>query len=98
MLDTRLIDDAALRCEALSDRIAATPVGANPHALSIAMAELDALERAVATPLGLCKLRDARHWVRLAYGRALHGYPADRLRAILIQVIADIAASVRSQT
>jgi len=95
MLDTRFIDDAALRCEALSDRIAATPIGPNGHALRIAMAELDALERAIAGPLGLCKLRDARHWLRLAYGGALHGYPSEQLRAILKKAVADVGASVR---
>jgi hypothetical protein len=94
MLDTRLIPDVTLRCDALFDRIQATPVGANAHTLRIAMAECDALERGIGTPLALCKLRDARHWLRLAYGDTLHGYPSHRLRAIVLEAIADVGRAV----
>jgi hypothetical protein len=95
MLDTRPTDDTTLRCEALFDRVAATPIGRNPHALRVALAECDALEKAARDPLAICKLRDARHWFRLAYGDTLHGYPPDQLRKILLNAITDCAARRR---
>lgn len=96
MLDTRLSDDITLRCEALLDRISATPVGPNAHALRVAFAECETMERAVQDPLAICKLRDVRHWLRLAYGHALHGYPADQLRANLLRALAAFGATVRA--
>jgi len=95
MLDTPLVDDTTLRCEALSDRVAALPIGPNAHTLKVALAECDMLERAVDTPLGLCKVRDARHWLRLAFGTTLHGYPPERLRAILLKALAEIGTTAR---
>ncbi len=96
MLDTRLTDDAVLRCEALLDRVAATPTGRNAHALAVAMAECDALERAVEAPSAICKLRDVRHWLRLACGTALHGYPPAELRRALLDAISGLAAALRA--
>lgn len=95
MLDTHLADDITLRCDALCDRVAATPIGRNAHALRVALAECDALERAIQDPYVTCKLRDARHWLRLAYGGELHGYPADRLRTIVLEAIAGVGAASR---
>jgi hypothetical protein len=95
MLDTCPTDDTTLRCDALFDRVAATPIGRNPHALKVALAECDALERGIRNPLSICKLRDVRHWFRLAYGDTLHGYPADQLRRILLDVIAGFGAHSR---
>jgi hypothetical protein len=88
MLDTCPTDHTTLRCEALFDRVAATPIGRNPHALRVALAECDALERGTSDPKAICKLRDTRHWFRLAYGDVLHGYPADQLRRILLDALA----------
>lgn len=90
MLDTRPTDDTTLRCEALFDRVAATPIGKNPHALKVVLAECDALERAIRSPSAICRLRDMRHWLRLAYGDALHGYPADQLRRIVLNAISGL--------
>lgn len=95
MLDTRQIDDITLRCDALCDRVAATPIGRNDRALRVAMAECDALERAMLTPFALCKLRDARHWLRLAYGNTLHGYPPPLLRSVLLEAIAGVGEAAR---
>lgn len=95
MLDTRQTDDITLRCDALCDRVAATPIGKNARALRVALAECDALERSVLTPFALCKLRDARHWLRLAYGDALHGYPPRQLRSALLEAIAAVGEAVR---
>ncbi|MCC7253705.1 hypothetical protein [Hyphomicrobium sp.] len=95
MLDTRPSDDLALRCEALFDRIAATPIGPNDHALRVALAECDTMERAVADPLTIVRLRDVRHWLRLAYGRTLHGYPPDHLRHSLLRALTDLGAAQR---
>ena len=95
MLDTRLADDITLRCDALADRIAATPIGKNARALRVGLAEFDALERASLTPFALCKLRNARHWLRLAYGDTLHAYPPARLRRILIEALAGISEMAR---
>jgi hypothetical protein len=96
MLDTRLSDDITLRCEALFDRIAATPVGPNAHALRVALAECDAMERAVDDPSAICKLRDVRHWLRLAYGHTLHGYPPADLRCNLLRALARFGAMSRA--
>jgi hypothetical protein len=96
MLDTHLADDTALRCEALFDRVAATPLGQNPHALKVALAECDALEHAIESPSMICKLRDMRHWLRLAYGHTLHGYPEDALRGVLLDAIAGFGGAVRA--
>lgn len=85
--DTRLADDTALRCEALADRVAATAIGRNAHALKVALAECDALEHGAASSSLVCKLRDLRHWLRLAYGDTLHGYPPTALRAHLLEAI-----------
>lgn len=93
MLDTRLCNDRTLRCEALRDRIAATAIGPNAHALRVALAECDAIERAIAEPFAICKLRDVRHWLRLAYGRTLHGYPPDHLRSNLLRALDELAAT-----
>lgn len=95
MLDTHLADDTTLRCEALFDRVAATPIGQNPHALKVALAECDALEHAIRSPSMICKLRDLRHWLRLAYGHTLHGYPEDALRNILLDAITGFGGAVR---
>lgn len=95
MLDTHLADDTTLRCEALFDRVAATPLGQNPHALKVALAECDALEQAIRSPSMICKLRDLRHWLRLAYGHTLHGYPEDALRNILLDAITGFGGAVR---
>jgi hypothetical protein len=96
MLDTRPTDNitdahATLRCEALFDRVAATPVGRNPHALRVALAECDALERGAHDPMAICRLRDVRHWFRLAYGDTLHGYSPGQLRRILLDAIAGLS-------
>lgn len=88
MLDTRLLDDVVLRCEALHDRVAATPVTPNARALKVMLAECAAMERAVGDPFDVCRLRDVRHWLRLAYGRTLHGYPPDQLRRNLLRALA----------
>lgn len=95
MLDTRLSDDLALRCEALLDRVAATAIGPNVRALRVALAECDAMERSVSDPSGICRLRHARHWLRLTYGQTLHAYPPDQVRANLQRALLDLASSVR---
>jgi hypothetical protein len=98
MLDTRQVQDslsgsdtrksdARLRCEALIDRVTAIPVGENPQALSVILAECEALERAVSDPSAVCKLRDARHWLKLAYGHELHAYPAADLRRQMLRAL-----------
>lgn len=97
MLDTRLTDDVTLRSEALLDRVAATPIGKNAHMLRVALAECDAVERALDSPATICKLRDLRHWLRLAYGNTLHGYPADQLRRILLEALAAFGAASRRE-
>jgi hypothetical protein len=97
MLDTRLSDHFALRCDALLDRVAATAIGANAHALRVALAECDAMEQAIADPFAICRLRDARHWLRLAYGQTLHGYPPDQLRRNLLRALEDLAASAKAR-
>jgi hypothetical protein len=96
MLDTRISDDVQLRCEALFDRIAATPVGPNAHALRVALAECDAMERALTEASAIYRLRDVRHWLRLAYSHTLHGYPPDDLRRNLLRALAAFAASSRA--
>lgn len=96
MLDTRPIDDTALRSEALLDRVAATPFGANAHTLKVVLAECDALERSLLSPSAICKLRDARHWLRLAYGSVLHGYPAAQLRRNTLDALAGVTAACRA--
>ena len=53
MLDTRLSNDRTLRCEALLDRVAATAIGPNAHALRVTLAECDAIERTVARCLSV---------------------------------------------
>lgn len=93
MLDTRLSNDRTLRCEALLDRVAATAIGPNAHALRVTLAECDAIERTVADPFAICRLRDVRHWLRLAYGRTLHGYPPDDLRRNLLRALETLAAA-----
>jgi len=93
MLETRLSDILLLRCEALRDRVAATAIGPNAHALRVALAECDAMERAVVAPAAVCRLRDARHWFRLAYGQTLHGYPPDALRRNLLKSLSDFSAT-----
>ena len=37
------------------------------------------------------------HWLRLAYGDALHAYPADQLRRILRDAIVDLRGAARSE-
>lgn len=96
MLDTRISDDILLRCDALFDRIAATPIAPNPHALRVALAECDAMERAVSDASVICRLRDLRHWLRLAYGHTLHGYPPDPLRLNLLRSLAGFVAACRA--
>lgn len=96
MLDTRPVDTVVLRCEALLARVAATPVGPDAHALKVALAECDAIERALSDPSAICRLRDVRHWLRLAYGRTLHGYPEDRLRESLLGALAGLRAASRA--
>lgn len=93
MPGARLSDALQLRCEALSDRIAATAIGPNAHALRVALAECDAMERAAAAPVAVCRLRDTRHWLQLAYGQILHGYPPDALRRNLLRSLADFSAT-----
>ncbi len=93
MLDARLSETLLLRCEALRDRVAATAIGPNAHALRVALAECDAMERGLVAPFAICRLRDARHWLRLAYGQTLHGYPPDALRRNLLQSLADFSAT-----
>ena len=95
MLDTLPINDITLRCEALFDRIAATPIGVNTHALRVALAECDAMEGAVENPSAIYRLRDVRHWLRLAYGHSLHGYPPDQLRKNLLHALAGFGAASR---
>ena len=95
MLDTRLADDVTLRSEALVDRVAATPIGPNPHGLKVALAECDLLERAISDPISICRLRDVRHWLRLAYGHALHGYPPEDLRRHLLRALATFGETSR---
>jgi hypothetical protein len=96
MLDTRLTDDITLRGEALIDRVAATPIGSNPHALTVMLAECDALERTLRSPSTIYKLRAARHWLRLAYGDTLHSYPGDRLRGIALGALSEFLIAVRA--
>jgi endonuclease/exonuclease/phosphatase (EEP) superfamily protein YafD len=88
--ETLTESDAALRCEALIDRVSALPVGHNPHALRVILAECAALERAAANPSAVCKLRDARHWLRLAYGHELHAYPMADLRRLMLAALDDV--------
>ncbi len=95
MFDTRLTDDAILRSEALLDRVSATPIGRNAHMLRVALAECDALERASRNPSTVCKLRDLRHWLRLAYGNSLHAYPAAQLRRILLDSLTAFGTAFR---
>lgn len=95
MLDRRLTDDTTLRCDALFDRVAATPIGRNAHALRVVLAECDALELRVADAALVCKLRDLRHWLRLAYGDTLHSYPASTLRTIVLDAIDGFRCAVR---
>jgi hypothetical protein len=89
MLDARQAEDAlvetdaAARCAALIERVAATPIGPNPQALSAMLADCAVLERTAPNPSAVCKLRDARHWLRLAYGYELHAYPAADLRRLM---------------
>lgn len=94
MLDTRQAQDtlskgdARLRCEALIDRVMAIPVGPNPQALGVILAECAALEQAAAeSPLAVCKLRDARHWLKLAYGHELHAYPPEAVRRQTLEAL-----------
>ncbi len=96
MLDTRLSNDCTLRCEALLDRVAATAIGPNAHALRVTLAECDAMEQTVADPFAICRLRDVRHWLRLAYGQTLHGYPPDHLRRSLLRALEALATASRS--
>jgi len=96
MLDTLPTEDITLRCEALFDRVAATPIGENAHALRVGLAECDAMERAIASPSAVYRLRDVRHWLRLAYGHALHGYPPDELRRNLLKALAGFGAATRT--
>lgn len=96
MLDTRPVADPALRCDALLDRVAATPIAPNAHALKVALAECDAIEQALADPAAICRLRDARHWLRLAYGHALHGYPPERLRENLLGALSALRAAMQT--
>lgn len=95
MLDTRLSDDIVLRCEALLDRAAATPIGPNAHSLRVALAECEAMERALGDPVAICRLRDVRHWLRLAYSHTLHGYPPEQLRRNLLRALAAFGAISR---
>ncbi len=90
MPDTRLTDDVTLRIDAMLDRIAATPIGRNADVLQASLADCDALERSQSCAMTICKLRDLRHWLRLAYGDALHAYPSDQLRRILLDAIASV--------
>jgi hypothetical protein len=92
MLDTHLSDDIRLRCDALLDRIAATAVAPNAHALRVALAECDAMERGVTDAFAMCQLRDVRHWLRLAYTHSLHGYPPDQVRTNLLRALARFGA------
>lgn len=92
MLGTRLPDDVALRCNVLRDRVASLPIGPNPDTLSLMMTECAAIEGALSDPLDVCRLRDIRHWIQLAYGRTLHGYPADRLQQSLLNALAAFEA------
>jgi hypothetical protein len=96
MLDTRLSNDSTLRCEALVDRVAATAMGPNAHALRVTLAECDALERTATDPFTICRLRDARHWLRLAFGKTLHGYPPDALRRNVLQALNNLAVASRT--
>lgn len=93
MLGTRPLSDIALRCNVLRDRAASLPIGPNPEALSLMLAECAAIEGALSNPLDVCRLRDIRHWVQLAYGRTLHGYPADRLQQSLLGAVAAFETS-----
>ena len=96
MLDTRLANDVTLRSEALIDRVTATPLGPNPHGLKVVLAECDLLERAISDPVSICRLRDVRHWLRLAYGHALHGYPPEDLRRHLLRALAAFGETSRA--
>ncbi|MGE0022417.1 MAG: hypothetical protein AB7S70_02165 [Hyphomicrobium sp.] len=96
MLDTLPTDNITLRCEALFDRVAATPIGENAHALRVGLAECDAMERVIASPSAVYRLRDVRHWLRLAYGHTLHGYPPDELRRNLLKALAGFGAAARA--
>jgi len=95
MLDTRLSDDISLRCDALLDRIAATPAIPNAHALRVTLAECDAIEHTLTDPKAICRLRDVRHWARLAYGHTLHGYRPDQVRRNLLQALSAFGATSR---
>lgn len=97
MPDTRPTDDVRLRIDAMLERIAATPIGRNADVLQVALAECDALERSQGSAMAICKLRDLRHWLRLAYGEALHAYPADQLRRILRDAIAALGETSRRE-
>ncbi|WP_072391816.1 hypothetical protein [Hyphomicrobium sp. CS1GBMeth3] len=96
MLDTRSVSDTVLRCDALLDRVAATPIGPNAHGLRVMLAECDAIERALVEPAAVCRLRDVRHWLRLAYDRSLHGYPPERLRESLLGALAALGKMSRA--
>ena len=95
MLDARLSDDITLRCDALLDRIAATPVAPNAHALRVTLAECDAIERTLTDPKAICRLRDVRHWVRLAYDHTLHAYRPDQVRRNMLQALTAFGATPR---
>jgi hypothetical protein len=96
MLDTRLTDDITLRGEALIDRVAATPIGSNTHALTVMLAECDDIERTLRSPSTIYKLRAARHWLQLAYGTTLHSYPSDRLRGITLGALSELLIAMRT--
>jgi hypothetical protein len=98
MLGTRLTDDISLRGEALIERIAATPIGNNPQALAVMLAECTAIERSLESASSIYKLRAARHWIRLAYSNTLHSYPNDRLRRIALGALSDFLEEVRAET
>ncbi|HEX2843151.1 hypothetical protein [Hyphomicrobium sp.] len=97
MPDTRLTDDVTLRVDAMLDRIAATPIGRNADVLQASLADCDALEHSQGSAMAICKLRDLRHWLRLAYGDALHAYPADQLRRILRDAIMNLGGTARRE-
>lgn len=96
MLDTRLALDTSLRCDALYDRVAATPIGINPHALRVMQIECDTIEASLKQPLAICRVRDIRHWLNLAYGHTLHGYPPAHLRNNLLNALAAFAETNRA--
>lgn len=95
MLEAHALDAAELRCEALHDRVAATPIKPNAHALRVMLAECDAIERALIEPAAVCRLRNVRHWLRLAYDRTLHAYPPERIRENLLGALQALAKMSR---